>query len=388
MLLAFVAQVLVGGDGLVMPSWPLNGALNAAFICALLLLHFLKPRFSVIKALTKIPLALASMAMFFSLCIIAGIVPQGDRVGGIAALLKLSQITTSLPFAVAGVILMTCLGLTVLSRLWPFRLKNLPFLLNHLGLFLIINGMYFGAGDFRRGMIMLSHENFVNRARDEQGRSIFLPFALKLNSFSIDHFPVELTLLKTGSGELAPKRVQSRFVLPAGKLQLGDWRVSIDEFLEEAREDGEGGFVGISGLGVVSAARVSAINDTTSKQVSGWVCTRGTNTSAQSLVLNERETLLLEAPKPRQYRSELKVKLGAGEGVKDIVVEVNHPGKLGGWQLYQASYDVRAGAHSRVSGIEVVRDPWLPVVYAGIFMLMAGSLQLLRQKSLFGGVAR
>ncbi|KPL25985.1 MAG: hypothetical protein AMS23_03830, partial [Bacteroides sp. SM1_62] len=56
--------------------------------------------------------------------------------------------------------------------------------------------------------------------------------------------------------------------------------------------------------------------------------------------------------------------------------EVNKPFKYRGWKLYQLSYDERMGKWSRVSVIEAVRDPWLPVVYTGIFLLLAGALYL------------
>ena len=37
-------------------------------------------------------------------------------------------------------------------------------------------------------------------------------------------------------------------------------------------------------------------------------------------------------------------------------------------------YDEKEGRWSRLSLIEAVRDPWLPVVYCGFFMIMAGSV--------------
>ena len=40
------------------------------------------------------------------------------------------------------------------------------------------------------------------------------------------------------------------------------------------------------------------------------------------------------------------------------------------------SYDETMGKDSQISVIEVVHDPWLPVVYIGIFCLIAGSIYL------------
>ena len=47
--------------------------------------------------------------------------------------------------------------------------------------------------------------------------------------------------------------------------------------------------------------------------------------------------------------------------------------------MYQLSYDETKGKWSTVSVFELVRDPWLPVVYAGILMLLLGSVCLFIQ---------
>jgi hypothetical protein len=37
-------------------------------------------------------------------------------------------------------------------------------------------------------------------------------------------------------------------------------------------------------------------------------------------------------------------------------------------------YDYELGRWSNTSIIEVIRDPWLRIVYAGIFMMLAGAM--------------
>ena len=58
-------------------------------------------------------------------------------------------------------------------------------------------------------------------------------------------------------------------------------------------------------------------------------------------------------------------------------VEVNRPMKADGWKIYQYGYDVTRGPESAYSEFLLVRDPWLPWVYAGIFMMLAGALCLM-----------
>lgn len=60
-----------------------------------------------------------------------------------------------------------------------------------------------------------------------------------------------------------------------------------------------------------------------------------------------------------------------------IPVEVNHPVHFKGYSLYQDSYDISRGADSQYTILLVVSDPWIGLVYTGIFMLLAGAVGLI-----------
>jgi cytochrome c biogenesis protein ResB len=53
---------------------------------------------------------------------------------------------------------------------------------------------------------------------------------------------------------------------------------------------------------------------------------------------------------------------------------VNKPFSIDGWKIYQLNYDTTMGRWSEISVLELVRDPWLPVVYTGIAMMLLGAL--------------
>ena len=57
-------------------------------------------------------------------------------------------------------------------------------------------------------------------------------------------------------------------------------------------------------------------------------------------------------------------------------VEVNKPVEVEGWKIYQYGYDTQMGAMSQYSILELVSDPWLPLVYTGIYMMLAGAVCL------------
>ena len=79
---------------------------------------------------------------------------------------------------------------------------------------------------------------------------------------------------------------------------------------------------------------------------------------------------------PKRFASDISVCSDDGQTVRGTV-EVNKPLKVSGWKIYQYGYNVKYGANSPYSVFQLVRDPWLPWVYLGIFMMIAGALCLM-----------
>ena len=73
-------------------------------------------------------------------------------------------------------------------------------------------------------------------------------------------------------------------------------------------------------------------------------------------------------PAVKNFKSQITV-LEDGREALEKTVEVNRPLKYKGYALYQASYD-RDGF--RWSGLDVVKDPGEPFVFAGFILLNAG----------------
>ena len=79
---------------------------------------------------------------------------------------------------------------------------------------------------------------------------------------------------------------------------------------------------------------------------------------------------------PKRFASDISVNTDDGETFNGTV-EVNKPLKVNGWKIYQYGYDVQRGPESPYSVFMLVRDPWLPAVYLGIFLMLAGALCLM-----------
>ena len=78
-----------------------------------------------------------------------------------------------------------------------------------------------------------------------------------------------------------------------------------------------------------------------------------------------------DSGKPKSYRSDLSVFTAAGQEIRGTVA-VNHPMKVGLWRIYQ--YDPGV--------LLLVKNPFLPGVYLGIYLMLAAALLLLFDKGL------
>ena len=83
-------------------------------------------------------------------------------------------------------------------------------------------------------------------------------------------------------------------------------------------------------------------------------------------------------PEAKRFQSEVLIYEQSKEDIiRQEKIEVNHPIEVGGWRIYQVSYDEPMGRWSERSVVELISDPWLPVVYTGIFMLIIGGIAFL-----------
>ena len=76
---------------------------------------------------------------------------------------------------------------------------------------------------------------------------------------------------------------------------------------------------------------------------------------------------------PRRFASEIQILTKSEKNIQ-ATVDVNKPVEVDGWKIYQYGYDTSMGAKSNTSILELVSDPWLPYVYLGIYMMLAGGV--------------
>jgi cytochrome c biogenesis protein ResB len=176
-------------------------------------------------------------------------------------------------------------------------------------------------------------------------------------------------------GEILQKHAETLPLIYKGfESKLIDWTIKVKEFFPTAIKT-DSGYIPADKPGSISAAFVETKNTITGDTASGWITSGSIMFEPMFLSLKRSKLLILTEPEPRKFESLVSVKDSKGKE-ETIKLEVNKPHRLNGWKVYQLSYDTELGKYSKRSVIEAVRDPWLPLVYAGILMLLAGSVYL------------
>ncbi|MDR2826250.1 MAG: cytochrome c biogenesis protein ResB, partial [Deltaproteobacteria bacterium] len=206
--------------------------------------------------------------------------------------------------------------------------------------------------------------------------------AITLKDFAMEEYPPKLTIINIQNGRPQPEgRAEFMSIgenAPAtARGKLGIWEISLDTYIHEAVKKGADSYVASPMPASTPAALVTAKNTLTGETKKGWVCSGGSVQDFFSgLSLDPLLMLVMTVPEPKRYLSDITVQ--TQDGIKkEHRLEVNKPLNVGAWNLYQYSYDSRAGKASAYSSIELVYDPWLYPVYAGMALMLVGGFCLI-----------
>ena len=251
-------------------SWPANGIVMAGFLLLIAGLFLLRKKVYAFRFVSTYQAAIPAMVYAVILTIIMGMTRQ--QIGGT----WFNDMLSFWPFVLIYVYIALILGVIILHRLFNFQLsivnlkKDVPFLLNHVGLFLALTTATLGNADMQRVKMITTVGESEWRALDNNGAIKEMPLAIELK-----------------------------------------------KFIMETYDDGS----------------------------------------------------------PKRFASEIQILTKTGKNI-ETVVDVNKPYEVDGWKIYQYGYDTQMGAQSQISILELVSDPWLPLVYTGIYMMLAGAVCL------------
>ncbi len=380
LLTGILLQGSVGKIDWELLSWPVNIILLLVYIIVLVMVSGLSGRIYLFRWLGSYAAAVTSLAAVVVMTVIMGLIRQTgpQTVSGVAPWLGFSQMLSAWPFALLFTWLITVLGLTAFRHLYPFRWRNIPFLLNHLGLFVAVVAAVLGNADLQRLKMTTVVGKAEWRAYDEAGQQSELPLAIELQHFTIDEYPPKLMLIDNGTGKVLPEGKPEHLLLGSGEQegQLADWRIRVvRQMAESARVATEDTvkFVAFHSIGATYAVYIEADNRLTGVRREGWVSCGSFLFPYKALRLDEQVSLVMPEREPQRFASDVKLYTQSGRKL-EAVIEVNRPLTVEGWKVYQLSYDESKGKWSDISVFELVRDPWLPLVYSGIWMLIAGAV--------------
>ena len=379
LILGFLTEIITAHRGIQLPPFPYNLYIGLSFLVYLAFLYIFYRSHPIVKWLGSIPAAISSISLVTFMALMLGVFTQDDpSKEGFFASIGLTYVKNSWPMVFSQIYVLSSLGLVILRRLRPFTRKNFGFLLNHFGLWLVIAAASLGTADLERYRMQLPKGEIIWYGFDNEQRPVELPFALRLDDFTIEEYPPKMGLYDATTGEIIKdgKKPQMVTIDPdQSPFFLQNWEVSINDYLTSA-EKTEDGFIYSEEVGSPPAAIISANNLLTKETVSGWISCGSFTTEGEYLWLSPTNVLVMTIPEASRYLSNVTV-YTRGNDPFSAEIEVNKAPKVEGWRLYQLSYDQNKGKWSDVSVIEAVRDPWLPVVFAGIFLLLAGALYIL-----------
>ena len=251
-------------------AWPVNGYVFGGFLALIAIVFLLRKKVYAFQFLGTYQAAIPAMVYAVTLTIIMGLTRQ--KVGGT----WLNDMLSFWPFVLIYVYITVILGVTTLKRLYQIvnrqssnrKWFDLPFLLNHLGLFLALTTATLGNADMQRLKMITAVGEPEWRALDANGAVKEMPLAIELK-----------------------------------------------RFIMETYDNGS----------------------------------------------------------PKRFASEIQILTKTKKNI-ETVVDVNKPYEVDGWKIYQFGYDTQMGANSQISILELVSDPWLPLVYTGIYMMLAGAV--------------
>lgn len=378
LIAGFAVEWISGNKGIFLPGWPTNLFIIIILIAYFIIAHkFVKG--PMVKWLSSPVAAISAISILTILILMMGFIKQGDEEAPeFIRLIGLNQVTNSWAYLFCSIYLVIILGFTIVRRSLPLSVKNFAFFLNHAGLWIVIVAASLGSADLWKLRMTLVEGNTVFSAHDDNRNRYELPFAIKLFDFKIEEYPPGIGLIDQKERVLIKGKDTQLIDAQEGAVgKLGEWEVSLIKYLPQAMPDTLGKYDTSSVVGSVPVVYVEAINAVNGNKIEGWVTSGSFRMPSHFLSLGDGKMIAMTIPAVKEYSSDIRFfRTGKVDDYQDYTLKVNQPVTLEGWTLYQTGYNESMGKWSNVSIIELIRDPWLPVVYVGIFMILLGSLYL------------
>lgn len=247
-------------------------------------------------------------------------------------------------------------------------------LVSHLGLFIALVAATLGSADMQKLKMTIVQDAPEWRAVDDDGMVHELDIAIQLHHFAIDEYPPKLIVIDNETGRSLPEENPASLVLEdsvmTGELLHHTIRIErVHQYCAMFATGDTVNYVPWAYSGATTAALVSIDG-----RPAEWISNGSYMFPYRPIRIDDSTSMVMPECEPRRFTSNVDVYAKSGKVLKNVEIEVNKPLDVDGWKVYQLSYDEVKGRWSETSVLELVRDPWLPAVYVGIFMLLAGAV--------------
>lgn len=373
-LIGLIIELITNSSGVDLPSWPYNAIILVVFATYMVITQKLWEKHPFVIWLSGTQASIAAICTVTTLILIMGFVPQNNPGDSFADKLGLTNIVGNWAFIFSSLLLLIILGFTIIRRLLPLSVKNVAFFLNHFGLWIILAAGFMGSSDSQTYMMRIEEGNKTHYAYDNKGKTFILPFSIQLNDFVIEEYDPKLVMVKVINNKVIEDETELITIKPGTKTIINNYEIEFVKYfvsalnykgnIEESDKEGNAPAVFL---------RVKKNNSDFAKE--NWVSCGSYLSANLTMELDNNYFIGMNDPAPRKFSSDITI-FEDGKKPYNKIIEVNKPMKIQGWKTYQISYDEKRGKWSKISVFELVRDPWLIVVYIGIFMVLGGAVYL------------
>lgn len=134
--------------------YPLNAIAGGVFLFFLIMVYAASRKAAVLQWFYSLTASITSLTAWMVLVIIMGLTRQVAPSatvthGGLLSGLGFMQMTVSWPFMLLFLYFLSVLGLVTIRKISCFKWKDVPFILNHAGLFITLLAAILGNGDLQ-----------------------------------------------------------------------------------------------------------------------------------------------------------------------------------------------------------------------------------------------
>ncbi len=374
-LIGLTLQFVIGSFDFFILASPVNLITGLVLFVLSLVLGFNSRKVDFARWISSTSMSVTLILSMLILTIIMGLTPQVAVGAESRMLLGFDSMTSNWSFVMLYGLTLVSLGAVVVRRVERLRSRDLPFVLQHAGLWFLLAASGLGYADMERYIMYVKEGETQWRVFGADGSVKELPIAIKLNDFDMELYPPKLAVVDRSSGAVQPQEKPEYFQIDEdiSSGRIAGVEIEVKEYIHRAVRSADSTYREVPMPGSTPAIKISARY--AGEEFEGWICGGNQLQNYMSMSLDDRYSVVMTPAEPRRFLSDVEVYSVDSDAV-EARIEVNHPLQVDSWMIYQYGYDNDAGSLSSYSSFELVYDPWLSAIYVGILSMMFGALYM------------